>query len=712
MLKIGKYIAFFLATLLFSSWIYTESVSHADPAPAEQPPVKNQVLMEVIMESLKRRHYNPQNINNDYSSKAFKLYMKRLDFNKRYFTQKEIDAMEAFEFKIDDQILSKEYQFFELSEELFGERINKAKDLYEDLLAKPFNFEMEESIETEPDKLDYAKSESELRDRWRKVLKYAVLFQVHDETEKARKKKEKGEEVEEKSFETLEEEARKKVLKNYQRWFKRMQQMDSNDRLTLYINSIVNIHGPHTSWFPPKNKEDFDISISGKLEGIGAQLVERDGYIKVSSIVPGSASSQQGELKSGDLILKVAQGEEEPVDVVEMRLEEAVKLIRGPKGTEVRLTVEKVDGSTKIIPIIRDIVIIEATYAKSALIKNEAHKKKSIGYIYLPKFYADFSKRGGGRHASADVKKEILKLKEENVGGIILDLRNNGGGSLQDAIDMAGLFIEKGPVVQVRDKNVSAPMVYEDRDPKLIYDGPLVIMLNSNSASASEILAAAIQDYNRGVIVGSPSSFGKGTVQRFYGLDDVLPQDLAGIKPLGAVKITTQKFYRINGGATQLKGVIPDIVFPDRYQFIETGEKEQDYVMPWDKIKPVEYTKWNPEYALDDLVEKSSKRIDANDGFATITDYAKRLKAQQNDSEITLNWSEYQNLRKGREAENKALRALDKQKIETMEVSNLATDLEVIESDSSRIKLNETWLTELNRDLYLNEAMYIISDMR
>ncbi|MGD1843772.1 MAG: carboxy terminal-processing peptidase [Salibacteraceae bacterium] len=712
MIRIGKYIAFFLAVILFSSWIYSESVSHADPAPAVQPPQKNEVLMEVIMESLKRRHYNPLNINDDYSSKAYQLYLKRLDYNKRYFTKSEIAQLSAFEFKIDDQISDKAYEFFNLSDKIFTKRIETVKGFYEELLAQPFDYNKEESIETEPDKLIYADSDAALKDRWRKVLKFAVIFRVYDEMKKTEKKKKKGEEVTEKSFQELEEDARGKVLKNYNRWYKRMQQMDENDRLTLYINSIVNIHGPHTSWFPPKNKEDFDISISGKLEGIGAQLVERDGFIKVSSIVPGSASARQGELKAGDLILKVAQGEEEPVDVVEMRLDEAVKLIRGRKGTEVRLTVEKVDGTIKVIPIIRDIVVIEATYAKSALLKNEENTKKPVGYIYLPKFYADFSRRGGGRHASSDVKKEIIKLKAEGVSGIILDLRDNGGGSLQDAIDMAGLFIEQGPIVQVRDKNQASPTVYRDRDPKLVYDGPLVVMLNSNSASASEILAAAIQDYDRGVIVGSTSSFGKGTVQRFFGLDDVLPDELNNIKPLGAVKITMQKFYRINGGSTQLKGVTPDIIFPDRYQYIETGEKEQEYVMPWDKIEPVEYKAWSPKYKVDQLKENSEKRIAQNEGFNTIEEYSKRLETQQNESLIPLNWLGYRNMRMAREEESQSLKDLDKQMIETLEVNNLPEDLIYIEADTSRTKLNESWLKELNRDLYVNEAMYILSDMR
>ena len=355
-----------------------------------------------------------------------------------------------------------------------------------------------------------------------------------------------------------------------------MDKIDESDWLSIYLNSITTIYDPHTAYFPPQDKENFDIAMSGQLEGIGARLTSKGGFIVVAEIVPGSACWRQGQLKVGDKILKVGQGDEEPIDITDMRTDHAVKYIRGKKGTEVRLTVKQVDGSVITIPIIRDIVILEETYTKSAVIDNK-------GYINLPKFYADFS-GNGGRDCSDDVKNEILKLKEEGVEGIILDLRNNGGGSLQDVVEMAGLFIKEGPIVQVKAK-VGKPRVYSDTDESVYYDGPLVVMVNTYSASASEILAAAMQDYGRAVIVGgSPTTFGKGTVQRAFDLDGFVSEAYDEIKPLGALKLTLQKFYRIDGGTTQLKGVTPDIILPDTWSYLNVGEKDQEFPIPWDEI--------------------------------------------------------------------------------------------------------------------------------
>ena len=384
-------------------------------------------------------------------------------------------------------------------------------------------------------------------------------------------------------FDTLELKARNETKTFVENWFKRWRKMDRQDKIAFYANTIAEIYDPHTNYFPPADKENFDISMTGKLEGIGATLTERDGYVKVERIVPGSASYKQGELKAGDLILKVGQGEEEPVDIVDMKLDDAIQLIRGKKGTEVRLTVKKPDGVIKVIPIIREVVVIEETYARSALI---SYKGKRFGIIQLPSFYADFSSRGRGRNSAGDVRLEVEKLQEEKVNGIILDLRNNGGGSLADAIEMSGLFIASGPIVQVKDSegNINAA---NDFNPTTLYDGPLVVLTNAYSASASEILAAALQDYKRAIILGSKSTFGKGTVQTMVALNggrtDVFPRGF------GELKVTIQKFYRINGGTTQLKGVEPDVIVPDIYDGVERGEKEMNYHLAYDQIPSARY---------------------------------------------------------------------------------------------------------------------------
>ena len=496
------------------------------------------------------------------------------------------------------------------------------------------------------------------------------------------------------------------MRKSNDRFFDRMEKWTRDDLKEIYLNSIVGVYGPHTGYFPPKDKANFDISMSGQLEGIGAQLQERDGFIRVTSIVPGSPSYLQGELEEGDLILKVAQENGTPVDITDTRIDEAVKLIRGKKGTKVILNIKKLNGLIKDITIVRDVVVLEETYAKSAVIENEGAR---VGYIKLPKFYADFNK-SGGRSAADDVEKEIAKLKAEKVDGIILDLRGNGGGSLRDAIEMTGHFIEQGPVVQVKGRYTPAE-VMKDNDKTVSYDGPLVVMINQFSASASEILAAAIQDYDRGIILGSASSFGKGTVQRFFELDRYLTASASQYKPLGAVKITTQKFYRINGDATQLKGVESDIVVPTQYAYFDMGEKEQEFVMPWDEIKPVDHILWNPNYTETQVIKKSQERIRENELFKLIDENAKLLKSQTDEKIVSLNYESFSAKQAMLDAQDDAYDKSMKEKAIQLDVSNLQVDKSSFETDSVKTAINEKWLKKLRKDVTLEEAVFVIKDM-
>ena len=667
---------------------------------------KEEAIDQIVMQSLNKSHYSPKEVNNDFSEKVFKLYIQRLDYNKKFLTQPDINELKKFEHSIDEDINAGHFTFFEKSFEIINKRADEAQAYYKEILEKPFDFSKEETLQLDVEKLNFAKNKEELKESWRKYLKYQTLSRVNEMMDSQQKAKEKSDTVKIKSKGELEIEARKKVLKSNDDWFKRVKKLDRNDRIDVYFNSICGIYDPHTEFFPPKEKANFDIGMSGQLEGIGAQLQEKDGAIKVSSIVPGSASYRQGQLKAGDIILKVAQADAEPVDITDMRLDDAVQLIRGKKGTEVRLTIKKPDNSIVVIAITRDIVVIEETYAQSVILKG----KRNIGYIKLPSFYADFN-GNGGRSCSSDIKKELLKLKAENVDGIILDLRYNGGGSLPDVVSMAGLFIEKGPVVQVKSKT-GIPQVMEDNDPAVIYDGPLVVMINSNSASASEIMAAAIQDYKRGVIVGtSPSSFGKGTVQRFFNLDDYVPPQYANIKPLGQVKITTQKFYRINGGATQLKGVIPDIILPDPYYLLDQGEKEQDYPMTWDEIAPANYQPLKPSYSVDKLKANSETRLKNNPGFTILEEAAKRLKKQKDSTIVSLNFDKYTAEQKRYKAESKKLEDLDKE-ISGIEVAALKTDAIAIEADTTKANKAKDWYKNIKKDIYLNETISIIDDMK
>ncbi|MCF8298082.1 MAG: carboxy terminal-processing peptidase, partial [Saprospiraceae bacterium] len=646
--------------------------------------------------------------NDEFSEKVFNLYLDRTDHNKNFFLKEDIEALKKYTHLIDNEVKDKSFEFFNLSLEIINQRILESKDYYKEILAKPFDFTKNESIELEGDKKDWAKNKDEIKENWRKALKYQTLIRLVDMMQVQEKALEKSDTVETKTFEQMEIEARAKILERQNDWFRRMEQFERKDRISLFFNCITNLYDPHTGYFPPKDKEDFDIAMSGKLEGIGATLQEQDGYVKVVAIVTGSASWKQGELKAGDLILKVAQGDDEAVDIVDMRLDEAVKLIRGKKGTKVRLTVKKIDGTITEISIIRDVVIIEETYAKSAVIKDK-DEKKSIGYIYLPRFYVDFNDVNG-RRCSDDIEKELEKLEGENIEGLIFDLRNNGGGSLPDVVKIAGLFIEKGPIVQIKSR-YGNPEVQNDDDSNVKYAGPLVILVNEFSASASEIFAAAMQDYKRAIIIGSTSTFGKGTVQRFFDLDNFINTQADDIKPLGAIKITTQKFYRINGGATQLKGVKSDIILPDIYTYFDIGEKEMDYPMQWSEIPAVEYKPWVSTYSLEEINKNSKERLKSNSTFKLINENAERLKKQRDNSKQTLNLEKYRKEQDDLKEVNKAFNEKIKQPT-GLTVFSLAKDLPLINSDTSKIARTKEWHKDLKKDNYIKEAFTILEEIK
>ncbi len=670
---------------------------------------KNELLIKLMMQGLNSSHYEPQKVDDAFSKEVFDLYLKKLDYNKRYFTARDVENLRKFQYEIDDEVNKGSYELFDISVELFTQRIKEASAYYKEFLSQPFDYTVQETIETDPDKMDFPANSTEARENWRKLLKYQTLHQLTvmlDRQEQAQKKGDSAEEV--KTFEQLEEAARTKVREDFEERFNRLIKTRTSDLRSLYINSIANVYDPHTGYFPPKDKERFDIEMSGRFEGIGARLLEKNGYIEVSEIIPGSPSYRQGALQVGDVIMKVAQSDEEPVNVVDMNIDDAVMLIRGKKGTEVRLTVRKIDGEIHIIPIVRDEVILEETYAKSVLL-HEGKGKKGIGYIKLPKFYADFNQQGGP-NCAADVAREIEKLKAENVKGLILDLRNNGGGSLQEVIDMAGLFIESGPIVQVKSRG-RQPYVLRDENREIQYEGPLVILVNSFSASASEILAAAIQDYGRGVVIGGTSTFGKGTVQRFLDLDDFI-KGYSEIKPLGSMKLTTQKFYRINGGATQLKGVTPDIILPELYNYLDIREKDQDYPMEWDEIEAVSYAPGSLTPAEIERLRAGSKtRVSGNTHFDLIDKNARRLQEQQEASMFSLNLEEY---RKEREMRRERAREFEDTGvvIEGLEVATLKADIPGIEADSIKIQTTREWHEDIQKDIYVFEAMQVIKEMK
>jgi len=665
---------------------------------------KNDVIFELLLGSLNDYHYNPVKLDDNFSEKVYDLYMKRLDAGKKFLLQEDIDLLSKYRREIDDQVMNQRHDFYKKSVEIINKRIKEKEGWAKEILANPLDYNVDEEYETDGEKTSYAKNQEELKKEWVKMLKYQVLSRIDEALDKQEKAAEKKDTVyKARPFDSIEVDARRKALKNNQDMFKYLNKITARDRFSQFANAIAGVYDPHTEYFAPKEKKKFDQAMSGQFEGIGARLMQKDGFLRVSEIIVGSPSYKQGELKAGDDIIKVGQGSAEPVDVTNMDMDDAIDLIKGKKGTEVRLTVKKSDGSTKVIPIIRDVIEIEETFAKSAVLDN----KNKLGYIYLPSFYTDFT-RSGARHCSQDVRKEIEKLKKQNVKGIVIDLRDNGGGSLQEVIEMAGLFFPKGPVVQVKGKN-NMRTVMEDKNPDVVWDGPLAIMVNHNSASASEILAAAIQDYKRGVIVGTPS-FGKGTVQSFFDLDNRLIPQFDTIKPVGQVKITHQKFYRINGGATQLKGVVPDILLPDPYAMIDLGEKELDYPMPWDEISKADYASFSGiNYST--IVKNSEARIKKSPQFALIEEQSKEVKAKKDDTKYSLRLDKFRTELKQYRDQNKKYEDLRKE-IKGFNAQLLNEDIARFANDTTKAGRENRWAKNVAKDVYIYEASNVLNDLK
>jgi len=706
-LKIGSYAGLVAAVFGLASYRFYE---HSGPQAA---PSKEQVLVGTIVQGLSQAHYQPERIDDAFSKRVFELALKRLDYRKKFLLQADVAQLTKYQTDIDDQTKRGTHEFLDLSTKLMAERTKQMQALAHEILAKPFTFDVEETIQTDFEKATFPANAADQREQWRKLLKYETLTRVaemmdeqdkrHDRTRVASLAKEPATAEPDRTPAQMEVEARKRVLKYYDEQF--ADQPDANETLANYANVIANTYDPHTEYFAPRDKAEFDIQLTGRFEGIGATLREKDGLIYIEDIVPGSASSRQGELKKGDAILRVAQGAAEPVSIEGWHTNKAVTLIRGKKGSEVRLTVKKADGSTKVIPITRDVVVVEDTYAQSAVINDPSGVK--IGYLRLPAFYADFNDNGG-RSSAADVKKELAKLTAEGVKGVIFDLRNNGGGSLNDAVEMAGLFMPSGPMVQVHDSR-GVTNVLNDKDPRVQYSGPLVVLVNKYSASASEILAAAIQDYKRGIIMGTTTTYGKGTVQRIIDLDEALPPELNTLKPFGSLKFTMQKFYRVTGGSTQFKGVASDIVLPDLFSYVDQGEKESDYPLKWDEIKPAAYRPWDdqPNYAK--LEANSKARVAASPAFQQMSELVQSLRKRKDETVVSLKIDKYRTMQHLLKAESDKYETIQKTAT-PLALAPLTADRTALGGDSVKVNRAMRFTRGLNKDITVGEAVNVIKD--
>ncbi|MDP3478657.1 MAG: carboxy terminal-processing peptidase [Desulfoprunum sp.] len=700
-MNLSKKLTLTILILLVFPFLAAAKTSEQDNSSSFQK--RNQLIGYMLAKQLPTIHFSDKKMNDEQARAAFTLYIKQLDFQKRFLLKKDTDELAAFTPYIDDNLEQGTNSLPDAGFDILGERIDQVEKIVGEILGGPFDFNAADSLETDPEKLMFAKDLQELRERWRLILKYEVIardLELEDEAKKAK---------ENKSSETLFQEAKDKVTKRYKEIFHRLRQETRQDHYDRFFNAVTRAFDPHTNYIPPAGKEQFDISMRGSLEGIGALLREDDGFIKVDRIIPGSASAKQGRLQAKDIILQVAQGKEEPVDITDMRLRDAVRLIRGPKGSEVRLTVKKADGARDIIPIIRDVVQIEETFVKSTVLKNP--DGRMIGLINIPGFYRDFEKTNNGeaaRNSTDDTRKELLDLKSKGVSGIILDLRNNGGGALVDAVDIAGLFLTSGPVVQVKNSNGTV-RVLNDEDPEVVYDGPLVVLVNAFSASASEIVAAALQDYKRAVIVGGPTTHGKGTVQTVINLNDNIPLLHANkYDDLGALKVTIQKFYRITGGSTQYKGIEPDITLPSLLQSLKSGERYLEYSLPWDSIAPVAFTT-SSEHPLQlaALRNASATRVKGDPGFVVIEKEITRVEERINNTVVSL---KIKDMRTKQEESKIAKETVGKQ---FRLYQDEAGDEENPDAkDSGQEVGNKAWLEEVHEDPYIREANHIVTDLQ
>lgn len=570
-----------------------------------------------------KMHFDHHDFDDEMSRRTVDNFLKAWDPGKVYFLKADVKQIEEkYGTKLDDMIMDANCQAIEDVTKLFAKRFNERQKTISDAIDAKHDFTIDEYMTIDRKKLDYASTTEDIADRWRQRVKFQLL-QLKQTLQDLGK-------------------AREKLHKRYQLAAKRQQELTSNDMYSLFLNAFSLSLDPHSEYLSSEQLEDFRISTRLSLEGIGAVLRSEDGFTTIQSLVPGGAAFNTGKVKTEDKIIAVAQGAESPVDVIDMDLREVVKLIRGTRGTEVRLTLVREDGGKTVqlvVPIIREQIQLKDRAAKSSVVPvamqegaNGATRQYKIGIIDLPSFYMDFEGRQnrekGYKSSSADMRQEISALKKQNVDGIVIDLRSNGGGSLDESIDIAGLFFDKGPVVQIKDTR-GTTYVQKDENPETLYGGPLVVLINKQSASASEIFAGAIQDYQRGLIIGDAHTFGKGTVQNLNDIDD----------KLGAVKVTISKFYRPSGSSTQLKGVESDVVLPDLLDEYEIGEKHYDYALPWDKIAASDFKGAGlvtPEMTKS-LQEASKSRVATDKGFEKIFAVIKEYKqSEESRSRVSL----------------------------------------------------------------------------
>ena len=667
---------------------------------------KDSLVIQLITYVLDQAHYLDKEIDDDFSEKVFNTFLENLDPYKRYFYASDIEEFSEYKYSIDDAFKIPNLDFFDLVYERYKKRMSESEKIFNNILSNPFDFSKDEVCECDFEVLDYVQTNEELYDRWRKLLKIYVIENYHNEIEDDLRKLEKDSLFQIRNIDLIEKETRESLSETMIQNYKFVsEEMQRSDWFSVYINSFVSQYDPNTSYLDPESKDRFDVDMSGNYAGIGARLQKKIDKVEITEVISGGPAWRDNTLEKGDAILKVRQDdEEEPVSILTMRLSEAVKLIKGEKGTKVHLTVKKVDGSISEVTVKRDIVQLEETYIKSSIVKKD---NNNYGIINIPKFYIDFDNQSN-RDAAKDLKTEIERLKEQGIKGLVIDLRNNGGGALKTVVDMAGMFIKNGPVVQVKyfDKE---KQVLSDRDRSILWTGPLVILVNEGSASASEILAAAMQDYKRAIIIGGNQTWGKGTVQNVFPLNRMVRGNTNG--DLGALRYTTQKYYRINGGSVQLEGVKSDINVPYRYKYLDFGEKDSENPLEWDEIDDVDYTTWQSNFDFDQAIQKSKDRMSNNEYLKLVDENAKWIKSVRDDKLINLNYDKFKKELEENLSETKKFDALNDFSMD-FNFKSLPYEIDLIEKDSVLGIKRKRWHKSLNKDVYIDEALNVLSDLR
>ena len=667
---------------------------------------KDSLVIQLITYVLDQAHYLDVEIDDNFSEKVFDSFLKNIDPYKRYLYQSDIDMLSKYKYEIDDSFNQPNLEFFNLAYEILIQRIDEAKQISQEVLSNPFDFQLEETFNFDIEDLQYVNSKIDLVERWRKLMKVYLIENYHDEIKEDERTFKKDSTFRVRNYSEIEIETREVLNETMADYFVIMEEEFQRQHwFSIYLNSFVSQYDPNTSYLDPEDRDRFNIDMSGNYAGIGAILRKKVDKIEITELISGGPAWRNNSLEKGDVILKVRQEDDsEPVSVVGYRLADAVKLIKGEKGTNVFLTVKKVDGTVNEISIERDIVLLEETYIKSSLVEKDGN---NYGIINIPKFYIDFENQDN-RDAAKDLKIEINRLKDQGVQGLVIDLRNNGGGSLKTVVDMAGMFIESGPVVQVKyfDKE---KQVLRDRDRSILWRGPLVILVNEGSASASEILAAAMQDYERAIIIGGNQTWGKGTVQNVFPLNRMVRGNTKG--DLGALRYTTQKYYRVNGGSVQLEGVKSDINLPFRYKYLDFGEKDSENPMQWDEIENINYQKWNSNFDFDFAIKKSQKRMKESEHLKLVDENAKWIKDIREKKIFNLNYQKFRSELEENIKTTEKFKKLDNFSLD-YSFKSLPYETQMIENDSILGTKRERWHKSLNKDIYIGEALNVLSDLR